>query len=54
VQSHLGFAFLAVSIVSSTLSQIFRVAVYQYAVSGETPGGFDNQLLQAAFAHQAR
>lgn len=60
-QPVLGFAVLAiaavsiigVSIVSSTLGQIFRVAVYQYAVSGETPGGFDGQLLQAAFERHA-
>jgi len=40
---------IGVSIISSTLSQIFRVAVYEYAVNGDTPGGFDSQLLQAAF-----
>jgi hypothetical protein len=43
-------AIIIVSFVSSALSQIFRVAVYQYAVSGQTPGGFDGQLLQEAFA----
>lgn len=48
-----GASIIGVSIVSSTLSQIFRVAVYQYAVSGEMPGGFDGQLLQAAFERHA-
>ena len=60
-QPLLGFAVLAiavasiigVSIVSATLGQIFRVAVYQYAVTGETAGGFDGQLLQAAFQRQS-
>ena len=43
---------IVVSFVSSALSQIFRVAVYQYAVTGQAPGGFDGQLLQAAFQRQ--
>jgi hypothetical protein len=42
-------AVIVVSFVSSALSQIFRVAVYQYAVTGQTPVGFDDQLLRAAF-----
>lgn len=25
------------------------VAVYQFAVAGQTPGGFDGRMLQAAF-----
>jgi hypothetical protein len=40
---------IIVSFISSALGQIFRVAVYQYAVSGAAPGGFDRRLLQAAF-----
>lgn len=40
---------VVISFVSTALSQIFRVAVYQYAVTGETVGGFDPRLLQAAF-----
>jgi hypothetical protein len=40
---------LVVSIISSALSQIFRVALYQYAVTGETPSGFDSRLMQIAF-----
>lgn len=44
------FAFaVVISFISTALSQIFRVAVYQYAVTGETIGRFDHQLLQAAF-----
>ncbi|CAM4169467.1 hypothetical protein MB901379_01240 [Mycobacterium basiliense] len=42
-------AIIIVSLISSALGQIFRVAVYQYAVSGQAPVGFDGQLLQAAF-----
>jgi hypothetical protein len=45
-------AVIVVSFISSALSQIFRVAVYQYAVSGAAPGGFDHQMLQAAFARR--
>ena len=40
---------IVVSFISSALSQIFRVAVYQYALSGQTPGGFAVPELQAAF-----
>jgi Family of unknown function (DUF6159) len=45
-------AVTVVAFVSSALAQIFRVAVYQYAVTGETPGGFDSQLLHSAFARR--
>jgi Family of unknown function (DUF6159) len=56
-QALLGYAVLAIAVVlmfgaavvSATLSQIFRVAVYQYALSGQTPGGFAGAQLQAAF-----
>ncbi len=41
-------AVIVVSIVSSALTEIFRVAVYQYAVTGATPGAFGNALLQNA------
>ncbi|BBX95216.1 hypothetical protein [Mycobacterium lacus] len=41
---------VVVSFVSSALSQIFRVAVYEYAVTGQAPGGLDGRPLQAAFA----
>jgi type IV secretory pathway VirB6-like protein len=37
------------AVVSATLSQIFRVAVYEFALHGQTPGGFDGPQLQAAF-----
>ncbi|BAV40631.1 DUF6159 family protein [Mycobacterium ulcerans] len=40
---------IVVSLISGALGQIFRVAVYQYAVSGQAPSGFDAGLLQAAF-----
>jgi Family of unknown function (DUF6159) len=45
-------AVIIVSFVSTALNQIFRVALYQYAVTGSTPGGFDRELLQSAFAGQ--
>jgi hypothetical protein len=45
-------AIIVVSMISTALNQIFRVAVYQYAVTGDTPSGFDGQLLQNAFAHR--
>jgi Family of unknown function (DUF6159) len=56
-QALLGYAVLAVAVVlmfgtavvSATLSQIFRVAVYEFALYGQTPGGFDGPQLQAAF-----
>ncbi|HEX2286228.1 MAG TPA: DUF6159 family protein [Mycobacterium sp.] len=47
-------AIIVVTIMSSALTGIFRVAVYQYAVTGETPGGFDAGLLQTAFEGQSR
>jgi hypothetical protein len=43
---------IGVSIVSSP-RQIFRVAVYQYAVTGETASGFDGQLLHTAFVRRS-
>lgn len=42
-------AIIVVSFISSALGQIFRVAVYQYAVSGNAPSAFDGNLLRAAF-----
>jgi hypothetical protein len=59
-QALLGYAVMAIAVVlmfgaavvSATLSQIFRVAVNEYALSGQTPGGFAGQQLQAAFQPQ--
>lgn len=42
-------AVIVVSVISSALNGIFRVAVYQYAVSGEAPSGYDSKLVQNAF-----
>lgn len=38
-----------VVVITSSLNHIFRVAVYHFAVTGETPSGFDGQQLQHAF-----
>lgn len=38
-----------VAMLSSALNQIFRVALYQFAVTGQTPPGFSSELLGAAF-----
>jgi membrane protein YdbS with pleckstrin-like domain len=45
-------AVLVVTAVSTALSQIFRVAVYQFAVTEQTPRGFDGEMLQAAFSRR--
>ena len=45
-------AVMIVGLISSALSQIFRVAVYQYAATGEAPSGFDGQSLQNAFGYR--
>lgn len=42
-------AVIGVLVISSALSEIFRVAVYQYAVTGQAPGAFDSGLVQSAF-----
>lgn len=42
-------AMIALSVVSSALNGIFRVAVYQYAVEGEAPRAFDGDLVRSAF-----
>lgn len=47
-------AVIAVAIISSALSGIFRVAVYQYAVTGEAPAAFDPAMVQAAFEGHGR
>jgi Family of unknown function (DUF6159) len=56
-QAVLGYLLLAVAavlmfgvaVISATLSQIFRVAVYEFALYGQAPGGFNGPQLQAAF-----
>ncbi|MFI5509820.1 DUF6159 family protein [Mycobacterium sp. NPDC051804] len=47
-------AVIVVAIVSSALNSIFRVAVYQYAVTGQAPVAFDPQMVQAAFGARGR
>lgn len=43
-----------VSIVASALTEIFRVAVYEYAVTGDTAGAFDRGLLETVFDGHTR
>lgn len=40
---------IAILIVASALGQIFRVAVYRYAVADEVTGGFERAELETAF-----
>ena len=44
----LALAALIFMYLSMALNGIFRVAVYQYAVDGEHPSGFDTELLRTA------
>jgi hypothetical protein len=50
-------AVIVVSIISSALNGIFRVAVYLYGVTGQAPAAFDAALVRSAFeqhAHRGR
>lgn len=47
-------AVLVVAVISSALNSIFRVAVYQYAATGQSPAAFDSQLVQSAFGTGTR
>lgn len=40
---------LALGIVMSSLTQVFRAAVYQYAATGEVPKGYTEDLVKGAF-----
>ncbi|HEY7833679.1 MAG TPA: DUF6159 family protein [Ktedonobacterales bacterium] len=42
-------ALMALGIVSSALSGIYRAAVYRFAATGEVGGGFDADLVRGAF-----
>ncbi|ORB10708.1 hypothetical protein BST36_30780, partial [Mycolicibacterium moriokaense] len=39
---------------SSALNSIFRVAVYEYAATGQAPAAFDPALVQSAFGPRGR
>jgi hypothetical protein len=45
-------AVIVVSIISSALNGIFRVAVYLYGVTGQAPATFDAALVRSAFEHR--
>ena len=49
-----GLIFVAAAIAGTTLSAIFRVALYQFAVEGRATGGFEPEQLQSAFAPKKR
>ena len=40
---------LALAIVMSSLTQVFRAAIYLYATSNEVPKGFSEDLVAGAF-----
>jgi hypothetical protein len=40
--------FVVLSIISTSLSSIFKVALYEYATTGRVPEGFTPELIQAA------
>ena len=40
---------IALGVVSSALSGIFRAALYLYATKGEVPSGYSGALVQTAF-----
>lgn len=42
-------AILILALIQSTLSSIYRVAVYRYAAAGELGDGFSRDLVQDAF-----
>jgi hypothetical protein len=46
--------FLAVVLVSTALSGVYAAAVYQYAVSGRPPQGFDGGLIESSFARKGK
>ena len=43
------FAFMTVAILNATLSSIYTAAVYLYAAEGATGGGFQTEVIAAAF-----
>jgi Family of unknown function (DUF6159) len=45
---------IMISVVSSALAGIFRVAVYEFAATGQTVAAFDSGLLQTAFDPHTR
>ncbi|MGO4445372.1 DUF6159 family protein [Mycobacterium sp. 2YAF39] len=47
-------AVIVVAIIASALNSIFRVAVYEYAATGQAPAAFDSGLVQAAFGGRTR
>jgi hypothetical protein len=49
-----GVLFIIVVVVSTALSGIYAAAVYQYAINGRAPRGFDGGLIEGSFACQSK
>jgi hypothetical protein len=49
-----GLVLIAGLVIGGTLSSIFRVALYRFAVDGQALGGFDPTALQSAFVPRKR
>lgn len=46
------FVLLGIVVFSTALSAVYSAAVYYYAVTGRTPGGFDGDLVRRAFTEK--
>ena len=46
--------FIIVVVVSTALSGIYAAAVYQYAINGRAPRGFDGGLIEGSFARKSK
>ena len=49
----LGIAFLLALLVQSALAGVYSAALFRYADKGDASIGFDNSVLQSAFAPKA-
>jgi hypothetical protein len=47
-------AFATALVAMTTATEVFRVAVYRYAATGEAGGGFTESDLQSAFRRRRR
>jgi hypothetical protein len=49
-----GTVFIIMMVVAGALGVVFRVALYQFATTGEAPGEFASADLSGAFVHRSR